>query len=177
MAYSSNPLWYPRDVYSVLFDPLPFTAHSVTQLFAAFENTLILFVVLISLPRLRRLPRVCLHTPYVFSALFYSGVFVFAFAALGNLGLITRERTLLLPFLFVVLAFPMAPSGVDPYPWQRRRSRARAGAVGPGRDPADPDEPVEATVVASSTVAEWAAAERPHIDEPGWSAAQWHTRL
>ncbi len=178
VAYSSNPLWYPRDVYTVLFDPLPFTAHSVTQLFAAVENTLILFVVLCALPRLRRLPRICLNTPYVFSALFYSGVFVFAFAALGNLGLITRERTLLLPFLFVVLAFPMARSGADPYPWQRRRTRAHAGAVPHGADPsADGHEPVEATVVVSSTVAEWAAAERPNVDESGWSAAEWQTRL
>ncbi len=101
-------MWYPRDVYTVLFDPLPFSAHSITQLFAAAENTLILLVVLSSLPRLRFLPRVCMQRPYVFMALIYSVIFVFAFAALGNLGLITRERTLLLPFLFIVLAFPVA---------------------------------------------------------------------
>lgn len=176
VAYSSNPLLYPRDIYTVLFDPLPFSAHSVTQLFAAVENTLILFVVLWSLPRLRRLPRVCQQRPYVLMAVFYSGVFVFTFAALGNLGLITRERTLLLPFLFVVLAFPMARSGADPYPWQSRRPRERAGAVWIGKA-ADDDEPAEATVVLSSSVMDWATAERPQVEESGWSAAQWHTRL
>jgi len=177
VTYSSNPLWYPRDIYTVLFDPLPFSAHSVTQLFAAGENILILFVVLWSLPRLRRLPRVCLQRPYVFSALFYSGVFVFAFAALGNLGLITRERTLLLPFLFVVLAFPLARSGLDPYPWQRRRSRADNAADRTGTSvPDDVPELVE-TTVATSTVAEWGSGERPHVDESGWSTAGWRTRL
>ncbi|HTU37559.1 MAG TPA: hypothetical protein VMF35_06045 [Acidimicrobiales bacterium] len=175
VTYSSNPLWYPRDVYTILFDPLPFSAHSVTQLFAGGENTLILVVVLVSLPRLRYLPRLCLQRPYVFTALFYSVVFVFAFAALGNLGLITRERTLLLPFLFVVLAFPVARSGAEPYPWQRRRARmydgpARGGGVWTrGGD----DEAIEGEVVTAATVAEWTAAERPRSDESVWGAAEW----
>lgn len=174
VAYSSNPVWYPRDAYTVLFDPLPFSAHSVTQLVAAGENTLILLLILSSLPRLRFLPRLCLQRPYVFMALFYSAVFVFAFAALGNLGLITRERTLLLPFLFVILAFPVARSGAERYPWQRRRpfaELARAGSAA-GRD-----DTVEAIVVPSSTVAQWTVAERPQSDLPGWSAARWDAEL
>ncbi len=175
VPYSSNPLWYPRDVYTVLFDPLPVTAHSVTQLFAAAENILILLVILSSFPRLRYLPRVCMQRPYVFTALFYSFVFMYAFAALGNLGLITRERTLLLPFLFIVLAFPMARPGEDPYPWQRRRRRASAGSVPPGtRVPVDGDEPVEATTLVASTVAQWVAEERSYTDQSGWSTADWH---
>lgn len=177
VTYSSNPLWYPRDIYTVLLDPLPFSAHSVTQLFAAGENALILLVVLWSLPRLRRLPRVCLHRPYVFSALFYSAVFVFTFAALGNLGLITRERTLLLPFLFVVLAFPMARTGTDPYPWEQRKLRAHHAAIRHGtRAPGDVSELVEATVVTSSA-AGWSAVEQPRTDQSSWSAAEWRSRL
>jgi hypothetical protein len=175
VPYSSNPLWYPRDAYTVLFDPLPFTAHSITELFAAGENTLILLVVLASFPRLRYLPRLCLQRPYVFTALFYSIIFIFAFAALGNLGLITRERTLLLPFLFIVLAFPIARPGEDPYPWQRRRRRVGAGSVPSGtRGPVDAEEAVEATTLVASTVAEWAAEERSYTDQSGWSAADWH---
>ncbi len=177
-TYSSNPLTYPRDVYTVLFDPLPFSAHSVTQLIAAAENILILLVILSSLPRLRFLPRVCAQRPYVFTALFYSLVFLYTFAALGNLGLITRERTLLLPFLFIVLAFPVAEPGEDPYPWQRRRRRAHAGAA-PSDTPAhaDADDAVPATAFDGATVAEWRAAEQPHVqgaDGSGWSAAEWH---
>jgi hypothetical protein len=173
VPYSSNPLWYPRDAYTVLFDPLPFTAHSITQLFAAAENTLILLVVVSSFSRLRFLPRVCMQRPYVFTALIYSVIFVFAFAALGNLGLITRERTLLLPFLFIVLAFPVANPGEAPYPWQRRRSQSRAEPARPGRRAPDgAEDPVDATV-AASTVAEWTTAERPQADGSGWSAAWW----
>jgi hypothetical protein len=173
VPYSSSPLWYPRDAYTVLLDPLPFSAHSTTQLFAAAENTLILAVFLAALTRLRYLPRVCLQRPYVFAALFYSVIFVFAFAALGNLGLITRERTLLLPFLFVVLAFPVARPGEPLYPWQRRRRRslAESSPREGTREPAE-EEPVEAAV-AVSAVADWGTAERPHSDGSGWSAAGW----
>ena len=134
VTYSSNPLYYLRDVYTVLFDPLPFLAHSVTQLAAAAENTLILVVIVLSFRQLRCLFRVSLQRPYVFVCLVYSLVFMYAFAALGNLGLITRERTLLLPFLFVLLSVPLAPEGQYPYPWQLPRNRRRP-IPGLGRAP------------------------------------------
>jgi hypothetical protein len=177
VTYSANPLWYPRDVYTVLFDPLPFSAHNLTQLFAALENTLILVVIVFSLaPRLRSLPRVCLERPYVVMCLFYSAVFLYAFAALGNLGLITRERTLVLPFLFVVLAFPIARPGAEPYPWQRRRRRDSLRDLTPVPMRQDDREPVRATAVTSAAAAHWAAAERPRSDGSGWSVAKWGSR-
>lgn len=173
VSYSSNPLLYPRDVYTVLFDPLPFTAHGLTQFLAAGENILILVVIVFSLiPRLRVLPRVCLERPYVFTTLFYCLVFLYAFAALGNLGLITRERTLMLPFLFVVLAFPVARPGAEPYPWQRRSRRDQSpprsgGPVAVSRDL------VEVSAVVASAPAEWAAAERPGVDGSKWTVVPW----
>ena len=51
---------------------------------------------------------------------------------MGNLGLIDRERVLLLPFLLVPLAVPISPKGTPPqYPWEisgrkKRRSRKRS---------------------------------------------------
>ena len=134
VAYSSNPLTYPRDLYSVLFDPLFFSAHSLTQVFASLENVLVLVVTLISIPRLRHVPRACMQRPYVLLALFYSAVFIFAFAALGNLGLITRERTLLLPLLFVVLALPVAREGRRPLSVAAKSKAAvRCDGSGDGR--------------------------------------------
>ena len=134
VAFSANPLLYPRDIYTVLFDPLPITARSATQLIAAAENTIILALVLTSLRRLRLVWRVARARPYVMLCLVYSVAFLYAFAALGNLGLIERERTLLFPFFLVVLAFPVSPKGEPAaYPWeqQRRKRRDRYRAVGP----------------------------------------------
>jgi hypothetical protein len=67
-------------------------------------------------------------------SLVYSLSFIYAFAALGNLGLITRERVLLFPYFLVLLAIPVSPKGEPPqYPWERprqtRRQRRQAAAA------------------------------------------------
>jgi hypothetical protein len=171
VAYSTNPLWYPRDIYTVLFDPLPFSAHSTTQIFAALENTLILVVILLSFRQLRSVPRACLRRPYVLAALLYSAAFVYAFAALGNLGLITRERTLVLPLLFVLLAVPLAARGASPYPWQRPKRDER---------PREPRAPGPAGRESLGARAEWAAtASSERMPEPAavgvaeWGHSEW----
>lgn len=174
VAYSANPLLYPRDIYTVLLDPLPFSAHSITQLFAAAENTLLLGVIIFSLPRLRYLLRASVQRPYVLAAFFYSAAFMYAFAALGNLGLITRERTLLLPFLFVVLAVPVAAKGAKPYPWQARRQDQRRrdvlpAAVRPEEDFVDGDVDWDST-----QSARWGS-EPSEVDGEDWVPSEWVT--
>jgi hypothetical protein len=139
IAFSSNPLYYPRDIYTVMFDPLPITAHGKSELFAGLENMVILVLILSSLRQLRCVVRACRLRPYVLLCVIYSALFMYAFAALGNLGLIYRERTLLLPFLLVLLAIPVSKKGSPPrYPWERRvlsrkerrRAAVRRAAVG-----------------------------------------------
>lgn len=132
ISYSSNPLYYPKDVYTVLLDPLPINARSGSELLAAGENTLILLLILTSLRQLRSVFRVARWKPYIIVCLLYSLAFIYVFAALGNLGLIERERVLLLPFLLALLAIPVSPKGAERmYPWERtrqkRRDRARHG--------------------------------------------------
>jgi hypothetical protein len=126
VPYSSDPLLYPRDIYTVLFDPLPITARSITQLLASMENTVILILVLTSLRRLRLVYRASRERPYVLLATFYTLGFIYIFAALGNLGLITRERVLLFPYFLVLLAIPVSPKGEPPqFPWEQPRQSRR----------------------------------------------------
>jgi hypothetical protein len=140
VAYSPNPLFYFRDVYTVLFDPLPITAHGKSELLAGLENTVLLVLILSSFRQLRCIFRASVLRPYVLLCTIYSLMFMYAFAALGNLGLIYRERTLLLPFLLVLLAIPIAkPGSQQPkFPWEKRigrrrqRKRSAAGAQGLG---------------------------------------------
>jgi hypothetical protein len=57
--------------------------------------------------------------------LVYSLTFMYAFAALGNLGLIERERIMMFPFMLVLLCIPRTPKGRRPaFEWELRR-RAR----------------------------------------------------
>ena len=125
VPYSSNPATFPRDIYEVLFNPLPINAHGFGERVAALENTVILVLALFSLRNLRIVPRAAFARPYAMLCLVYSGTFIYTFAALGNLGLIERERTMMIPFLFVLFCIPRAPRGSRPrYEWElRRRSR------------------------------------------------------
>jgi len=139
--YHPGPGGYPKDIYTVLFDPLPFTAHNKTQWLAAFENVVIIALFLTSFRRLRRLPRAAFTRPYLLLCCLYSAAFPYAFAALNNLGLIDRERVLMLPFLLVPLCLPVSPRDrPKTYPWeyseakqQRKARKTRWGAPVPAR--------------------------------------------
>ncbi len=74
------------------------------------------------------MPRAAFARPYVMLCAVYSALFIYTFAALGNLGLIERERVMLLPFMLVLLCVPRAPKGQPPrYLWElRRRDRLKA---------------------------------------------------
>jgi len=127
VPYSTSLVTYPRDVYYVLFDPLPITAHSTSQLIAALENSIIVGVILLSFRQIKMVPRAALARGYVMMCVVYSLGFMYAIAALGNLGLIERERTMVFPFLLVPLCIPLSPRGQRPrYEWEvRRRDRLR----------------------------------------------------
>jgi hypothetical protein len=125
VPYSSNFAYYPRDVYEVLFNPLLINAHGFGQRIAALENTVILVLILTSWRSLRILPRATFARPYAMMCLVYTVTFIYAFAALGNLGLIERERTMMIPFLFVLLSIPRGPKRAPPrHEWELKR-RAR----------------------------------------------------
>ncbi len=127
IPYSTDPITWPRDLYEVLFNPLIFKAHGNAQRVAGLENTILIILILKSLRNLRILPRAAFARPYLMLCAVYSVIFIYTFAALGNLGLIERERVMLLPFLLVLLCTPRAPKGSPPrYLWElRRKARLR----------------------------------------------------
>jgi hypothetical protein len=132
VTYSPGPQGYLHDIYTVLLDPLGYNAHGNGQRLASLENFVIVGVILSSWRQLRIVVRASFARPYVLLSAFYSLGFIYTFAALGNLGLITRERTLLFPLLLVVLSIPISPKGEAPqYEWELRRGerlrRRRAG--------------------------------------------------
>jgi hypothetical protein len=143
LAYSASPVYYPKDVFVVLFDPLPFNAHGSGEWVEAFANTFLVAVVLTSFRALRILPRAAFARPYVMMCVVFTGAFCYSFASLGNLGLITREAVVTMPFFLVALCIPRGPRHAPPrYVWElRRRDRVarrkamarRAGVSTPTR--------------------------------------------
>ncbi len=132
VSYSGSPLAYPRDVYVVLFDPLPFNAHSGGERFQALQNTVLVVMLLASLRNLRILPRAAFARPYLIMCFIFVVSFCYFFASLGNLGLIAREASVMVPLYLVLLCIPRGPRHRPPrYIWElRRRQRAaRRSAV------------------------------------------------
>ena len=107
--FDSRPVRNPADfvhaAITVPFRPFPMEGHNVQAQLAGLEGTLLLLLILVSLPRLTALPRALLRQPYLALAGAYSVGFIIAFSNVGNFGILTRQRAQLLPFLFVLLAF------------------------------------------------------------------------
>lgn len=115
----SSPIAFPAAVGTVLFRPLPFEAHSQEALIAAAEGVLLIAVTAASWRRLVLLPWKILREPYVAYALSMVLLFCFVFSVIANFGILTRQRTQVLPLLFVLLAIP--PKGTTPVAAQPRR--------------------------------------------------------
>jgi hypothetical protein len=128
-SWSANPLFFPVDVYIVLFLPLPFQVASSTQAIAALENLSILALIAFSWRSLVSVPRQLRQSPFVAMCLVYSIGFLYLFAALGNVGLLARERTLLFPFLFVLFALPGSTARRRPAGPRASRSRDRSASA------------------------------------------------
>lgn len=104
----TSPLGFVQATITVLFRPFPFEIGSAPGLIAGLEGVLLAGLMLLSIRRIVRLPRMMLRNPYVAYALGYSFTFIFAFASISNFGILARERSQLFPLLFVLLAIPKA---------------------------------------------------------------------
>jgi hypothetical protein len=97
----------PKDAYYVLIRPLPFRAHGLTQLAESLENVFIVTLFLVSWRRVLSAVRAIRRRPYLLTASLYSVVWIVLFASIGNLGILARERTSLLPLLLVLVSYPV----------------------------------------------------------------------
>jgi hypothetical protein len=122
---------FPRGVVRVLFQPFPWEIHNFAAGMAALENLFILWFVLSRAGRMRKLFRGMVRRPYILFSSLLAGMLLLMFSFIPNLGLLSRQRVQLLPFLFVVLVGAEAvqkrgtrPLGITSHAWRPR---------GPGR--------------------------------------------
>jgi len=110
-GFESRPVRSPVDflhaAVTVPFRPFPMEAHNRQAQLASLEGLFLLGLLLMSLPRLRTLPRALLRRPFVAMAAAYSVGFIIAFSNVGNFGILVRQRAQLLPFLLVLLCLPL----------------------------------------------------------------------
>ncbi|HLJ08028.1 MAG TPA: hypothetical protein VKX24_05795 [Acidimicrobiia bacterium] len=102
----NNPFGFVAAVATVLFRPFPFEVRNAQSLLASLEGLSLLGLCVLAFRRLARLPAEGSRRPYLIFALVYTLAFIYAFSALGNFGILARERSQLLPVLFVLLCIP-----------------------------------------------------------------------
>lgn len=123
-----SPTEFPAAVLAVLFRPYPWEANSAQALIASAEGTMLLILGAAAVTRLMRLPKYIFQVPYVAYVVSYTIMFVIAFSSIGNFGILTRQRTQVLPLVVVLLVLPYEqPLAADPTPTVEERARQLAG--------------------------------------------------
>lgn len=99
----SSPADLPEAIMRVIFRPLPNEADSLQLLAASVEGTLLLLVFIIRLPWIIRNFGYLRKYPYLMFSFAYSGGFIIAFSSILNLGILSRQRSQVMPFFLALM--------------------------------------------------------------------------
>ncbi|MBI2706467.1 MAG: hypothetical protein HYX32_14435 [Actinobacteria bacterium] len=133
-----TPLDYPLAFTTVMFRPFPGEVRDPLGLLASAETLFLLGLAAASWRRLARLPSLFVHNNYVAYATAYMILFVFAFSAISNFGILSRQRAQVLPLALVALALPVAPPRAKADADEPRERRWHRRARRDGSDPSPP---------------------------------------
>ncbi len=109
----------------MLVRPFPFEASGTEQLLTTAEGLLLVVLCATSWRRIWGIRRRLRDQPYYATAIVFTLMFVYAFGTVANFGILARERTQLMPFVFVLLAAPLVLDAARPKAAPRRPSRRR----------------------------------------------------
>ncbi len=116
---------YPWGFVTVLFRPFPHEASSAAMLATSLEALVLAGLVIGAIPRLAAAIRTIRSEAYVAYAVSFTVVFVYLFSALGNFGILARQRAMTIPLVLLVVALPTAKERV------RQRRLVTQSAVTP----------------------------------------------
>lgn len=114
---TSSPANWPYAAFRTLTRPFLTEARGLAGLLPALEMTALLVAAVVSWRRLLHAPKLLLTTPYLVFALIAIFTFGVTFASIGNLGILVRQRSLIMPlFLLFWCLPPIPPPAVAPAP-------------------------------------------------------------
>jgi hypothetical protein len=119
-----SPIGYVEGAVTLFFRPFPTEAHGFQQWLSAAEGVVLCGLFVTSRRRLRGLLRRLRDDPYYMVAIAYTAMFIFAFAAVANFGILTRQRVQLMPFVFVLLSAPAVAHMIRRSRYRRRFVRS-----------------------------------------------------
>lgn len=120
----TGPLDWPGAIVRTLTRPLILEVETFTEFLPAIETTALIVLAVVGWRRIAHIPRLMRSTPYLWFAISVLIMFGLAFSTFRNLGLLTRQRSLAVPFMTLLVALPPLPGGGrarPPLPQQRRR--------------------------------------------------------
>ena len=108
----NTPLDLPLATVTVLFRPFPWEAHNGPSLGTAAEGVFLIYLSWRGRRRFLSIPHCMRNYPYVAYAVGYLFVFVFAFSAFSNFGILARQRAQVMPAFLVFLCLPERRRGL-----------------------------------------------------------------
>ena len=104
-----GPQDWPYAIWRTLTRPMLYEARNLAAFLPAVEMTFLLLLALFSWRRVANLPRLLTKTSYLVFALVILMMFGLAFSVIGNLGILTRQRSLIMPMFLLLLCVPQLP--------------------------------------------------------------------
>jgi len=99
------PSEIPLMIATVLVRPFPWEAHNVQAMVQAAEGILLLTLILWRIRSLGSAILAAKSVPFLLFAIVFIVLFIPVFAGIANFGTLARERAMVLPFLFMLLAY------------------------------------------------------------------------
>lgn len=103
-ARVTNPLDYPWAFVTVIFRPFLWEAGNGAAMVSAIESTALLVMLVMASPGLLRSASQLVQRGQLLFSVAFTFVFVFLFSAIGNFGILSRQRAQVVPFLLLFVA-------------------------------------------------------------------------
>jgi hypothetical protein len=125
-----NPLRLPQGAVTVLVRPFPWETDGALQLLASLESAALTALVVTRLGSLRAALIRARSTPFLLYAWVFVILYAATFSSIANFGLLVRQRSLVLPALFVLLAVRSEAADRRPRATPSRQFAMTGGARG-----------------------------------------------
>lgn len=108
-----GPLDYPEAVVRTLTRPMLYEARSFATLLPAVEMTFLLGLCAIGWRRLVRAPLLMVTSPFIMYALSICIMFGLVWSSFGNMAILVRQRSLVVPYLLLLPCLPLRSKSAD----------------------------------------------------------------
>ena len=102
---------YPWAAVTVLFRPFPWEAAGPLGILSGIEGVAVLALAISALPGIVSQARNVMERGQLLFTAAYISIFIFLFSAIGNFGILSRQRAQVIPFVLLIIAFGLAAEG------------------------------------------------------------------